>query len=61
MPNGIQDFVNNIPIDYRKPNLLEELTELKPKLLEAKDACEAGEIIITDVVVLGDLFDTEFE
>lgn len=58
MPNGIDDFVNNIPIEYRRPNLLDELNELKPKLLEAKDACEVGEI--TDEI-LGDLFDTEFE
>lgn len=58
LPNGLEDFVNNLPIDYQIPNLLDELNELKPQLLEAKDACEAGRITEE---LLGDFFDTEFE
>lgn len=58
LPNGIEDFVDNIPIEYRDENLLAALNELKPQLLEAKDACEAGEI--TDEL-LNDLFETELE
>lgn len=58
LPDGIDDFVSNLPSELQSPNLLDELNEIKPKLLEAKDPCEAGEI--TDDL-LGDLFETEFE
>lgn len=58
LPNGIENLVNNVPSEYRADNLLSELNKLKPRLLEAKNACEAGEI--TDEI-LGDLFETELE
>lgn len=58
MPNGIDNFVNSIPSEYRKPTLSLELSELKPELLKAKDACEVGALTVE---ILGDIFETEFE
>lgn len=59
LPNGIEDFVKNVPEKYHKefPDLKSELTELTSDLSEAEDACDAGRIA-DDAV--GELFKTEY-
>lgn len=54
--NGIEALFENLSTEYQTmfPNLRNDLTQLKPKLLRVKDACEAGKIILP---VLRSLFD----
>lgn len=60
LPNGIEDFTKSLPAEYAAniPNLLEDLTKLKPEILNAVDSCDAGRIVSP---ILGELFETEVE
>lgn len=60
LPNGIEDFTKSLPAEYAAtiPNLLDDLTKLKPEILNAVDSCDAGRIVSP---ILGELFETEFE
>ncbi|XP_055297162.1 uncharacterized protein LOC129565881 isoform X3 [Sitodiplosis mosellana] len=60
LPNGIEDFIKNIPAEYLKDQseLKADLNKIAPELREAKDACDAGKIANEAVK---ELFKTEID